>query len=273
MLGTGMSLSGACPGTVWVQVGGWIWTALITLGGGFLGALAFSLLEPHVLKPSGILSVGMFRVPTLDLLLGVPFAPLAAAVGLLFLVISVSLEVIVPWRSELPVAFGAATPVAYAWPPSVAGVVVGLLQLPLLAFVGETLGASRAFVTVWSNIVGIIAPSYVDKKNSYLKGAKSGISNWSQLLFVVFAVAGSAIASQLTWVSGARASDWGAIEGFNVWRSLVGGFLIVFGGRMAGGCTSGQGLSGNAVLALNSPFATAAMFVGGIATAFIIKLF
>lgn len=46
---------------------------------------------------------------------------------------------------------------------------------------------------------------------------------------------------------------------------LVGGLLVGFGARMAGGCTSGHGLSGLASFRPASALATAAMFAGGIA--------
>jgi hypothetical protein len=49
---------------------------------------------------------------------------------------------------------------------------------------------------------------------------------------------------------------------------VVGGWLVGFGARMAGGCTSGHGLSGLASFQLASALATAAMFAGGIAVSF-----
>jgi uncharacterized membrane protein YedE/YeeE len=48
------------------------------------------------------------------------------------------------------------------------------------------------------------------------------------------------------------------------------GFLMLFGARIADGCTSGHGLSGMAQLAVGSTVAVAAMFAGGIATALLL---
>jgi hypothetical protein len=45
------------------------------------------------------------------------------------------------------------------------------------------------------------------------------------------------------------------------------GFLMLFGARLADGCTSGHGLSGVAQLGVGSTIAVAAMFAGGITTA------
>jgi uncharacterized membrane protein YedE/YeeE len=49
--------------------------------------------------------------------------------------------------------------------------------------------------------------------------------------------------------------------------AFVAGFLMLFGARIADGCTSGHGLSGLAQLAVGSTVAVAAMFAGGIAAA------
>lgn len=42
---------------------------------------------------------------------------------------------------------------------------------------------------------------------------------------------------------------------------------MAFGARLAGGCTSGHGISGTMQLALSSWIMVVALFVGGIATA------
>ncbi len=49
--------------------------------------------------------------------------------------------------------------------------------------------------------------------------------------------------------------------------AFIAGFLMLFGARLADGCTSGHGLSGTAQLAVGSMVAVAAMFAGGIVTA------
>ena len=58
-----------------------------------------------------------------------------------------------------------------------------------------------------------------------------------------------------------------AASGFAPLSSLVGGFLAVFGARLAGGCPAGMGLSGNGLLAVNGLVTTVFMFVGGIPVA------
>jgi hypothetical protein len=54
-------------------------------------------------------------------------------------------------------------------------------------------------------------------------------------------------------------------------RSLLGGFLIMFGARVAGGCTSGHGISGSLQLALSGWIFFIAVFAGGILAALLLK--
>jgi uncharacterized membrane protein YedE/YeeE len=48
----------------------------------------------------------------------------------------------------------------------------------------------------------------------------------------------------------------------SAFRQFFGGFLVLFGARMAGGCASGHGLSGIARLSSASIITAAAMFAG-----------
>lgn len=61
------------------------------------------------------------------------------------------------------------------------------------------------------------------------------------------------------------------------WRALIGpillvsGALIGYGAKLAGGCTSGNGLSGNAMMSRASLVATATFFATAIVVSFIIE--
>lgn len=259
LLGIGMALSGACPGTGPVQVGAGVQAALFTFAGGILGAYVFGKLEPGLLQPSGVLKALAPRFPTFDSLLGLPFAVVGIAFAALMGSVAVGLEVMHPWRSEL----GIATPAeplsltSYAWPPWVAGLIIGSLQLPGLVFVRDTIGSSRAYVTIAANAARMLDSGVCS--NPYFCGCRCGVGNYQQLTYLMFSMVGSYIAASLS-------GSFGVVVGFTSLASFAGGFLTVFGGRLAGGCTSGQGISGNAVLGVISPLATAAMFAGGMVT-------
>jgi uncharacterized membrane protein YedE/YeeE len=53
--------------------------------------------------------------------------------------------------------------------------------------------------------------------------------------------------------------------------AFAGGLLMLFGARIADGCTSGHGSSGSAQLAFGSFVAIGAMFAGGILSAFVLR--
>lgn len=61
-------------------------------------------------------------------------------------------------------------------------------------------------------------------------------------------------------------------SGWREWLTLLGGGALVgFGTQMAGGCTSGHGLSGVARLIPTSLIATAAFFASAVATSFLVE--
>lgn len=162
-----------------------------------------------------------------------------------------------------------------AWSPYAAGVVIGLLQIPTFLLMNTALGASSSFVTVAAHIAAFFDPAVANLK--YFASHMSGAKNWWQ----VAVVGGIAIGAFLSMrLSGARRQAispvWARAMGV---RSLavrapiafVAGFIMLFGARIAGGCTSGHGISGIAQLSAGSTLAVAAMFAGGILTALLMK--
>ncbi len=98
LLGAGIALAGACPGTVAAQIGAGYRDAWFTLAGGLAGAVAFTYAEP-ALKPL-LLTGGPGKV-TLDVMLGLPFWAVAAALGAVLVLALVALERWRPWREEI----------------------------------------------------------------------------------------------------------------------------------------------------------------------------
>lgn len=109
ILGVGIALAGACPGTVLAQVGAGYRDAWFTLAGGLAGALAFSYAEP-ALKPL-MLEGGPGKL-TFHALLGLPFAWSALALAAVLILGLVGLERWRSWRSELGPNFDGEVPTA-----------------------------------------------------------------------------------------------------------------------------------------------------------------
>lgn len=102
LLGAGITLAGACPGTVFAQIGAGYRDAWATLVGGLAGALTFGYLEP-ALKPV-LLSGGPGKL-TLDHVLHVPFWVLASVLAVVLIAALVALERWHPWTTELGVDY------------------------------------------------------------------------------------------------------------------------------------------------------------------------
>jgi hypothetical protein len=98
LLGVGIALAGACPGTVAAQIGVGYRDAWFTLAGGLAGATAFTYLEP-MLNPL-LLSGGPGKL-TLASLTDLPFWPLALGFAVLLLVVLVVLERRTSWQDEI----------------------------------------------------------------------------------------------------------------------------------------------------------------------------
>lgn len=101
LLGIGIAMAGACPGTVFAQLGAGYRDAWFTLGGGLSGALAFSYLEPS-LKPY-LFADGPGKL-TFDRLLGIDYAPLALGFAGVLVLALIGLEAWRPWRREIGAA-------------------------------------------------------------------------------------------------------------------------------------------------------------------------
>lgn len=98
LLGAGIVIAGACPGTVLAQIGAGYRDALGTLAGGILGAMAYGYALP-VLDP--VFFTDGLGKPTLDQWLGFSFGGLALAFAAVLVVALAALERWRPWRSEL----------------------------------------------------------------------------------------------------------------------------------------------------------------------------
>ena len=111
------------------------------------------------------------------------------------------------------------------------------------------MGASTAFSYVAMSLTGMGADAY------WQKIAKPG--EWELWFLVGAFLAGLFFSlSQRTFRITSVPDLWARYYGFNpvkrfVW-AFIGGFLLLFGARMAGGCTSGHVISGGMQLAISS---------------------
>jgi uncharacterized membrane protein YedE/YeeE len=160
------------------------------------------------------------------------------------------------------------------WNPYVAGVLLGLALLAAFLVMGWGLGASGATNRLAILAVHTVAPEAVEANayfRPYVTAEHSVLDDW--LVFETLGVflggllgAFSAGRTHLAVRRGARVS----VRGRLFW-ALVGGIIMGFAARLARGCTSGQALSGGALLASGSWAFMMMVFVGGYAVAPLIR--
>lgn len=162
-----------------------------------------------------------------------------------------------------------------AWSPYAAGILIGLLQIPAFLLVNTALGASSSFVTIGAQIAAWFDSEAM--QNAYFAAHASGGKNWWQVAMVVGIVLGAMLSARLSGkLRGAVSPVWEKATGISGFApraamAFAGGFVLLFGARIAGGCTSGHGISGIAQLAVSSVVTVVAMFVGGVAVALLFR--
>ncbi len=139
----------------------------------------------------------------------------------------------------------------------IGGPIVGLCVVALRWLLNERLGATGA----WSGVVERLSARSIafDTRGWLLLGLIAGGA--------VFGVAGSGF-DGYGWLTDTFTGD----ARWVIAPVLVGaGVLIGYGAKLAGGCTSGNGLSGNAILSPASLVATGTFFGTAIAVSFLIE--
>lgn len=98
LLGAGITLAGACPGTTAAQIGAGYRDAIFTLIGGIAGAVAYSYAQPTLSK--SFLGAGGGKLILSDLF-GVPYWIGALVLAVVIVAILGVLEGTRPWKNEL----------------------------------------------------------------------------------------------------------------------------------------------------------------------------
>ena len=81
-----------------------------------------------------------------------------------------------------------------AWSPYIAGVIIGLLQIPAFLLIDTALGASSSYVTVSAHLAALVDTGVngIDYAAKHLQGAK----NWWQVALVVGIAGGAWLSSR-----------------------------------------------------------------------------
>ncbi len=154
------------------------------------------------------------------------------------------------------------------WSPYVVGSLIGILVCGSLVFSKKPIGASCAYATLAGMIGKLIAPTHTMKLDYFKK--KPPKLNW-EFVFVLSIIIGSSISAITTndfsikWFPEMWTKNFGPENNiYYIALAFVGGILMAFGARMAGGCTSGHGISGTIQLSVASWVSLLCFFIGGV---------
>lgn len=160
------------------------------------------------------------------------------------------------------------------WNPYVGGALLGVLLFLSFFITSHGLGASGGVNRIAVAVEDLVVPEHVDKTPYIAKMAGAGrnpLKHW-----IVFEVVGILIGGFTSGMLRGRVRvetyHGPQITPRTRWTfAFIGGVLMGYGARMARGCTSGQALSGGAVLSVGSWAFMLAVFAGGYGLAWFVR--
>lgn len=158
--------------------------------------------------------------------------------------------------------------------PYLAGALLGLVLFLSFYVTGGGLGASGALTHVQTGVLRWLAPDHVDRVAYMADYAGRQRDPWKDAS--VYMLVGTALGGVLSGLAnrrfrlelrkGPRISAPARLA-----FALAGGAIMGYGARLARGCTSGQALSGGAVLSVGSWAFALSVFAGGYALAWFFR--
>ncbi|WP_396627568.1 YeeE/YedE family protein [Luteitalea sp.] len=166
------------------------------------------------------------------------------------------------------------------WPWAISGLLIGLV-VPVLFLIGGRRFAISANLRHLCAMAGVRAPlfRYDWKRDGAWNLAFAAglvLGGWIAATFLTespdVAISAATVAdlralglTDLGGVAPRELASWTALATAQGWLTLgVGGFLVGFGARWAGGCTSGHAISGLAAFRASSLLAVVGFFAGGL---------
>jgi uncharacterized membrane protein YedE/YeeE len=235
IFGTGMGILGYCPGTIPISMGEGSLDAFTGFIGAIAGGIVYTLFVPFIKGITGP-DFGQIALKNLFEQGSIIFYILVIIIGILMIVIAFRLN-----RLERSGN--------YNWLISGIGLAILTAGIFLTSVTDRVLGASGMYPYAGASLSGL-------KETEYFKSI-SASGHW-ELIFLCGAFLSGLILSlvrrdfKLTLIH----TNWKEHRGDSVtgriFWSFAGGFLLIIGARLAGGCTSGHIISGGMQLALSS---------------------
>ena len=158
--------------------------------------------------------------------------------------------------------------------PYLAGTLLGVVLFLAFYVTGGGLGASAAMSRVQTGLLDLLAPGHVDRVAYFAEMAGGVRSPWAHssvwmLLGTILGGAASGLVNGRLKLELRKGPSIGTPT--RVVFAILGGAIMGYGARLARGCTSGQALSGGAVLSVGSWAFALAIFASAYALAWFVR--
>ena len=159
------------------------------------------------------------------------------------------------------------------WNPYLGGITLGLVLLASFVIMGRGLGASGALTSIVAAGTQAIAPQHANANGLYAEylGQGNPLKDWLvfELLGVVIGgFISGALAGRMKWMTERGPS---ITANKRMWLAFAGGGIMGVGAKLARGCTSGQALTGGALLSVGSWAFMMCLFAGAYAAAYFVR--
>jgi len=254
LFGAGMAVLGYCPGTLPISAAQGAVDAWIGIAGGVLGGWFYTLIYPDI---SGLLDFNMGKISLFSLVEDFSW--------LYYILVLILSAIFILLAFRIPANKGATDK---RW--AVAGVLLAVLNsiVFLKATTNRPIGASTTYPYVGAHLGGLTNSVYYQKIQTP--------GHW-ELIFLTGAfllvLIRSLLQGNFKWrlIYPRWAAQFGTAKNKRIWAALIGGFILIFGARLAGGCTSGHIISGGMQLAISSLIFALFVFLGLYLTGIFLK--
>jgi len=155
--------------------------------------------------------------------------------------------------------------------PYLAGVMLGLVLLSSFLVLGVGLGASAGIARIGAYAQSCMMPAHVQGSPYFGAWGRDPLRYYLVFMFVGTLLGGLVSAILARRVRPQLERGETASRSLRVVLALAGGILAGFASRLASGCTSGQALTGGAMLLTGSLLFLVAVFAGGYAAAYFVR--
>lgn len=157
-----------------------------------------------------------------------------------------------------------------SWSPYVVGIGIGILVWLGFLLSDRSIGCSTAYARFGGILEGLFRGRDIKNREYFQEFVPKIDWEWMLVFGIVVGSFSSALLSgqfEVEVVPTIWSDAFGESAILRLFTAVAGGILIGFGVRLAGGCTSGHGISGASQLAVSSWLSLVLFFSGGILTA------